>query len=219
MPLPPSPARARNRSAGILFLAATAITILAGRWAEGLFTVSEFVHFSVNFPTVQGKETAARERIGGPWAMIPESEWRGYPAGGILAWGREGEIRVDMGKQAWIKRLVQPRDLTLSTHWLRNVGTRPYRIQLEIDMCGLPLAWETFERHWNPQTHSALRMLEPGQLFNMDWHLTIPPERFHQPLICAGSLRVRDAENQELLTLLPITIVNSRPGKDIHQVP
>ena len=196
----------------VLFAAGLAVTVLAGRWAQGLYSQSEFVHFCVNFPTVPGAETLTRDELGGPWARIPDDKWEGYPPGGLLAWGREGAIVVDLGRQGFVKRLIQPNDVTLSTHWLRNVGTRPYRIRLELDMCGMPLEWETFERHWDDQAKESSRDIHPRARFNMDWHITIPPELRDAELICDGGLRVIDAHADELLTFLPIRIIDSGKG-------
>ncbi len=43
----------------------------------------------------------------------------------------------------------------------------------------------------------------------MDWFFTIPPEQREQEMICDGELRVIDADSDELLTDLPVQIVNS----------
>ncbi|MBW2254104.1 MAG: hypothetical protein JRI25_05830 [Deltaproteobacteria bacterium] len=198
--------------AGFLFACAFVFALLAGRWAQGLFTTSEFVHFSVNFPTVLGAEVAPREQIGGPWAMLPASEWEGYPAGGMLVWGREGEIVVDVGRQGLLKRWLQPNDITLSTHWLRNVGTEPRRIGLALEMCGLPVTWETFERGWDDQNKVATRTLLPGEIFNMDWHVTLSAGQRGRPVLCDGAVVVRDAEDGTVLTRLPLRIVDSTAG-------
>jgi len=197
--------------AGLLFGGAFVLALLAGRWAQGLFTTSEFVHFSVNFPTVPGPGVASRAEIGGPWATLSDAEWHGYPAGGMLVWGREGAIVVDVGRQGVLKRWLQPNDLTLSTHWLRNVGTEPTRIGLALEMCGLLVAWETFERAWDDREKVATRTLAPGEVFNMDWHVTLPARR--DPVICDGAVLVRDAADGRLLTRLPVRIVDSTAGE------
>jgi hypothetical protein len=193
-----------------LFTVGLLLTIIAGRWAMGLFTQSEFVHFSVNFPTEPGTEQASRHDVGGPWSMLSDDEWSGYPRGGLIAWGREGSINIDLGGQGILKRLIQPDDVTLSTHWLRNVGIRPYRIKLDIDMCAMPVEWETFETHWDQETRSSTREVRPGKLFNMDWRLTVPRDRRERSVVCDGGVRVMDADTEKLLTFLPIKIINSR---------
>ncbi len=125
--------QSRGRARAV-FLAAVVLTLLAGRWSYGLFTTSEFIHFSVNFPTANHAPAMTAEELGGPWAMDSELREQPIPAGGILVWGREGEITVDMGRQGIIKELLQPRDLTLSSHWIRNVGKEPRRIHLDLDL-------------------------------------------------------------------------------------
>ena len=181
-----------------------------GRWSQSLFTQSESVHFSVNFPTGGGAQTMSCCDLGGPWANNPEQNENDYPAGGVLTWGREGEIVVDVGKEGFLKRTLQPGFLNLSTHWLRNVGTRPYQIGLEMEMCGLDLEWDTFESSWDPVSQTFTRLIEPGKVVNMDWYITIPPDDLDQSTICEGQLKVLDAQNQSLVTTLPIKIINSR---------
>ena len=191
------------------FMFATAF----GLWSQTLFTAAESVHFSVNFPTEAGESGAQTMPccdLGGPWASIPEQDWEGYPAGGVLVWGTEGCIVLDVGKEGTLKRIFQPGLINLSTHWLRNVGVKPYQIQLEMDLCGFETEWETHEASWDLVTKMSTGMIEPGEVFNMDWYFHIPPEDFNQPVVCKGGLEVFDAETGESLTKLPITIINSR---------
>ncbi len=198
----------------LIFSIACLLTVLAGRWAQGLFIVSEFVHFSINFPTAPGHDTRTREQIGGPWAMLDDDEWEGVPAGGLIVWGREGEIVVDLGQQGVIKRTVQSHDVTLSTHWLRNVGTKPYAIGLAVDMCGLPVEWETFEVSWDEHKKVSTRVIDPGAFFNMDWHVTVPADQRDAKTICNGGVKVTDADTGELLTFFPISLINSAASKE-----
>jgi len=199
----------RRRRLLVAALAAGA-TILAGRWAVSLFRASEFVHFSVNFPTGPGAAVLPRATVGGPWSRIPDEEWDGYPAGGLVAWGTEGAIRVDLGKAGLLKRMLQPWVVSLSSHWIRNVGQLERRIRLELDACGLPVRWETFEAAWDPASHATTRAIPPGGTFSMDWVLDVPPARRASPILCVGALRVFDAETGALLTELPLTLVNDR---------
>jgi hypothetical protein len=194
-------------SLGVLgFLFAT----LFGRWSQYLFTNSELIHFSVNFPGTGRAETMACCDLGGPWARERDPQSTDYAAGGLLPWGEEGRIVVDLGKQGLPKRLLQPNFISLSSHWLRNVGTQPYRIKLDMEMCGFELEWETFEAEWDPVTHSSTRAIEPGDTFNADWFIKIPPELRDQAVVCEGQLSVSDAETGASLSELPITIINSR---------
>jgi hypothetical protein len=180
-----------------------------GRWAQSLFTVSELIHFSVNFPSEGRAETTSCCNVGGPWARDYGDDWNDYPEGGLLAYGEEGALVIDVGRQGWLKRALQPNRISISSHWLRNVGVQSYRIRLEMVMCELETEWLTFERDWDQETQTATRYVEPGDTFNMDWFFKIPPEQRDQTLICEGELRVLDADSDTLLTDLPIQIVNS----------
>ena len=192
---------------GLLF--ATAF----GLWSQSLFTQSESIHFSVNFPAEEGDSGAQTMDccdLGGPWANIPEQEWKGYPAGGILVWGTEGCIIVDVGKEGALKKALQPGFINLSTHWLRNVGVKPYQIRLDMNLCNFEMEWETHEASWDPRTKTSTRMIEPGEVFKMDWYFHIPNEAINQPIICKGGLEVFDAQTDISLSELAITVINSQ---------
>ena len=193
----------------LLALAGFAFAIGFGKWAQALFTKSELMHFSVNFPSEGRAETMSCCDVGGPWARTYGDDWNDYPEGGLLAYGEEGALVVDVGQQGVLKRTLQPNLLSISSHWLRNVGTQPYRIKLEMEMCELEMEWLTFERDWDQESQSSTRYIEPGDSFNMDWFFTIPPEQRNQEMICDGELRVIDADSDEVLTDLPVQIVNS----------
>ena len=183
-----------------------------GLWSQTLFTQSESIHFSVNFPSEEGEsgaKTMACCDLGGPWARIPTQNWTGYPAGGVLVWGTEGCIVLDVGREGMLKRALQPGLINLSTHWLRNVGVQPYQIRLDMDLCGFELEWETHESSWDPVTQTTTRMIEPGEVYNMDWYFHIPSNNFNQQVVCKGALQVFDAQTGDLLTRLPINIINS----------
>jgi hypothetical protein len=109
-----------------------------------------------------------------------------------------------------LKRALQPNYLSISTHWLRNVGTRPYRIRLAMEMCGWDLEWVTFERDWDAGAKVSTRFVDPGDTYNMDWFFTVPKQERPQEMICEGGLDVYDADTDDLLTALPIKIINSR---------
>lgn len=185
------------------------VTVFLGRWGKALFTTSEFVHFSVNFPTVEGVPQAPRSVVGGPWLRQSASEWQGYPSGGVLVWGDEGHLTVDLGQQGLIKRVAQPNTLTLSSHWLRNVGTVPYSFCIVFDACGMPVTWDTFEENWDFGAHCTTRTVLPGDTFNMDWIIRIPKQRRQRKHICSGSIDIVDPKSQLLLTRFPISIVDS----------
>ena len=181
-----------------------------GLWAQSLFVTSELVHFSVNFPSDGRAETMSCCDLGGPWARDRDPDWNDYPAGGVLVYGEEGAVVIDTGQQGFLKNALQPHYLSISSHWLRNVGTQPYQIRLDMDMCGWDLKWVTFERDWDPDSKITTRFIDPGESYNMDWFFTIPSEQRDQATICEGQLDVYDAETDDLLTELPIVIVNSK---------
>lgn len=180
-----------------------------GKWAQSLFTKSELMHFSVNFPSKGRAQTMSCCDVGGPWARTYGDDWNDYPEGGLLAYGEEGALVVDVGQQGLLKQTLQPNLISISSHWLRNVGTQPYRIRLEMEMCELEMNWLTFERDWDQAAQTSTRYIEPGDTYNMDWFFKIPPGQRNQSMICDGELRVIDADSDMILTNLPVQIVNS----------
>jgi len=197
----------------IIGLSACIIALILGRWAIGLAHVSELVHFSINFPVGTGHETMPRSDLGGPWTMLDDGEWQGYPEGGLIVWGREEKIVVDLGRQSFIKRMVQPNYISVSSHWVRNVGTRPYTVRVESDLCGLDYKYESFESSWNNDTATLDRPIPPGETFNLDWYIRIPEERRSDEIICSGEIRIVNAETDDVLTRLPLSIVNTEAGE------
>lgn len=197
----------------VFALAGFLFAVVFGLWARSLFTISESVHFSVNFPAGEG--VAASEvmnccDLGGPWARLSPEEWFKYPSGGVLVWGREGSIVIDVGREGFLKRTLQHGYVNLSSHWIRNVGLKPYQIQLDMQLCDLELEWETHEASWDSVNKVSKREIDPGEVFNMDWYFQIPPEYLKRNVVCEGTLEVLDANTQASLSLLPIAIINSR---------
>ena len=187
--------------------------VIFGLWAKSLFTISESVHFSVNFPAGDGVDASEVMNccdLGGPWTSLSPEEWFKYPSGGVLVWGREGSVILDVGKEGFLKRVLQPGYINLSSHWIRNVGVKPYQIQLDMDLCGMEMEWETHEASWDPMSKVSTRQIDPGEVFNMDWYFWIPRQDINRSVICEGTLAVHDAQNQDLLSSLPIIIINSR---------
>jgi hypothetical protein len=228
-------------AAGFLF------AIFFGLWARSLTTISESVHFSVNFPASAGNSSPGTSSsfgaaddchdAGSPQQSLASTDveqnnpassveqnnpasgaeqknlpsnaaWNNYSVGGIA--GTEGYVLIDLGQENWLKRLIQPRFVNLSTHRLRNVGTKPYKVRLEMNLCDLEPEWETPEAAWDQATQSSTRYIYPGAAFNMDWYLDIPAEVMQQAVICRGQLKVVDTEAGDLLAVLPINIFNSR---------
>ena len=175
----------------LLFTGGLAIAASIGLWSKSLFTISESIHFSVNFPAgenIRSGETMNCCDLGSPWERAFGSEWNNYPAGGVLVWGTEGQVLVDVGQEGWLKKFTQPHFLNLSSHWVRNVGVKPYKVHMQMDLCNFEMEWETPEADWNQKTHTTTRYIEPGKTFNMDWYIHIPPENFDQHIICTGKL-------------------------------
>jgi hypothetical protein len=177
-------------------------------WSKSMTTI-RIVHFG-EFPHQWDISPGKNEllRFASPWNDF--GEWKDYPAGGVSTWGTSGNVLVDVGQEGWLKHTLQPNFLNISSHWIRNVGVKPYKIRLEMSLCDFELDWDTPEANWDQATHSTTLYIPPSRTFNMDWNFHIPPEKMQQAVVCKGQLEVFDAETGDSLTVLPITILNSR---------
>jgi hypothetical protein len=144
---------------------------------------AESVHYSLNFPA------------------------RGYAAGGEGAMGKSGHVIVNVGNTGIIKRLLQPNEVNLSSHWVKNVGDTPRRIRLEAEGVQYPLKWASMERSWDDRTLTLGRRLKPGESVTVDWELTLP-RPLPNGIIVDSRIVVYDADTGERLTAMPIRIVN-----------
>jgi hypothetical protein len=171
----------RGRSA-LLFATAMAVAFALGAFRNTMAD-AESVHYALNFPAV------------------------GSAAGGIGAMGATGGVVVDLANTGFIKRVLQPHEVNLSSHWVKNVGDRPRRIRLEAAGVKYPLRWDSMERTWDERTRTIGRVLVPGESVTVDWYLTLP-RPLPTGVLVDTRVAVIDADTGERLTELPIHIVN-----------
>jgi hypothetical protein len=173
--------KARWRYA-LLFAAAMAAAFALGALRTTMAD-AESVHYSLNFPA------------------------SGTAAGGEGAMGKSGRVVVDLANTGLIKRMLQPNEVNLSSHWVKNVGDITRRIRLEAEGVAYPLRWDSMERTWDSRTRTLGRPLKPGEYVTVDWTLTLP-----RPLptgtIVDSHIVVFDADTGERLTEMPIHVVN-----------
>jgi hypothetical protein len=144
---------------------------------------AESVHYSLNFPA------------------------RGFAAGGEGAMGKSGHVIVNLGNTGFIKQLLQPNEVNLSSHWVKNVGDKVRRIRLEAEGVQYPLKWASIDKSFDERTHTIQRPLQPGESVTVDWDLTLP-RPLPEGLIVDSRIVVYDADTGERLTAMPIRIVN-----------
>ncbi len=174
--------RGRKATYLLLFVAAMAFAFGLGAYRNTMGD-AESVHYSLNFPA------------------------RGYAAGGEGAMGKSGHVIVNLGNTGIIKRLLQPNEVNLSSHWVKNVGDTPRRIRLAAEGVQYPLQWSSIDRSFDPRTLVVGRTLPPGDAVTIDWELTLP-RPLPEGLIVDSRIVVYDADTGERLTAMPIRIVN-----------
>jgi hypothetical protein len=165
-----------------LFVAAMSAAFALGAF-RGTMADAESVHYSLNFPAV------------------------GTAAGGEGAMGTSGRVIVDLANTGFIKQVLQPNEINLSSHWVKNVGDRPRRIRLEAEGVTYPLRWDSMERTWDGRTRTIGRALAPGESVTVDWYLTLP-RPVPTGVLVDSHIIVIDADTGERLTEMPIHIVN-----------
>jgi len=174
----------------VAFSVVVILTLGSSVYAEMVLGPTELVHFWVPFPA----------NVARPMS-IP------IPGGGTVF---ARPIIVDVHKQGIFKRVFNPWIIGLSTHWLVNVGDRPYRIGLKLVNTTIPIKWEVSAGiPWDPESKTFARPIEPGKMvpeLGVDWFFYIPEEMRALPVWYRGGLEVFDADRGETLTLIPITI-------------
>jgi hypothetical protein len=166
----------------LMFAIAMAAAFLLGAFRNTMGD-AESVHYALNYPA------------------------RGFAAGGEGATGTSGHVIVNLGNTGFIKRLLQPGEVNLSSHWVKNVGDKPRRIRLEAEGVQYPLAWASIDASFDARTRTLGRALQPGEAVTVDWELTLPVP-LPEGLIVDSRIVVYDADTGERLTAMPIRIVN-----------
>jgi hypothetical protein len=168
------------------FLVALGVAFGIGAF-RGTMSSAESVHFSINYPA------------------------KGKDAGGPGPTAKLGFVAVDVSKTGFLKALVQPRVVNLSSHWLRNVGDKPLRIRLAIEGIKSPVRWDSTEKTWDQENHAIMRPLAPGETVTVDWFITLPdPLPADATVVEKGRIVVYDAESGAQLSALPLSIINSK---------
>ena len=176
--------RGRRARYLLLFLAAMAAAFSLGAYRNTMGD-AESVHYSLNFPA------------------------RGFAAGGEGAMGKSGHVIVNLANTGFIKQFLQPNEVNLSSHWVKNVGDKSRRIRLEAEGVQYPLKWDSIDKYWDERTRTIQRPLAPGESVTVDWELTLPRPLPDTDLIVDARIVVYDADTGDRLTAMPIRIVNS----------
>jgi len=174
----------------LAFVIVMILTIGSSLYAEVVLGPTELVHFWVPFPA----------RVTRPMT-VP------IPSGGTVF---TRPILVEVHKQGIFKRAINPWVIGLSTHWLVNVGDRPYRIGLRLVNTTLPVKWEASAGiPWDSESKTFAHPIEPGKMIpelGIDWFFYIPEDVRSLQVWYSGGLVVFDTDSGETLTFLPITI-------------
>lgn len=174
-----------SRVRAAAFFAAALVFVLGLGWYRAAISDAESVHFALNYPA------------------------SGTAAGGVGAMGKDGIVVVNLADTGVLKRMVQPNLINLSSHWLRNVGTRPRRVSLEITGTSYPVRWESNEKTWEPATHTIGRSLAPSSTATVDWYIELPDRLPPGDVLVDARILVRDTADMSVLTSLPLKVVKN----------
>lgn len=170
------------------------LTIGAGVYAQE-YGKAEMVHFRVAVPADTIREPTMVNGAGRPVAMAP--------------------ITINLAGRGLLKMIFNGAIEGISTHGIVNVGKKPVRVRMEMVNTTVPVRWEVSANHaYDAETRTFTDPLLPGNsIANLaiDWYFEIPQKNLYDPVVYEGGLRFTDADTGELLTFLPIRIVNGNP--------
>ena len=191
---------------GIILLALTPITwgYIAGKIPQkktiaGIFFICALC---ITLGSSYYSAHLAKSEIVHFWVFFPAG--RGPPA---------SPLEIYVNDQGFLKRILNPWMIALSTHWIINTGDKPYIVGLRLVNCTIPVEWEVNAGiPWDHETKTFTQPLEPGEgvpYLGIDWIFHIPKEIRPQRIWYDGGLAVIDSETGETLSFIPITIYGS----------
>ena len=179
-------------SAAIMF----SMTLGAGAYAAD-FGKSELTHFWVATPAGNVTKSMTMRGAGPPVTMAPQI--------------------INLDARGYLKHMIQPNVEGLSTHWIYNLGKRPYKIHMELVNLTIPVKWEVNSNYpYDPVNHTFTKPLPPGGSIpnlGIDWIFDLPADKMRTNnipvgglMIYNGGLMLTDADTHQLLTFIPIQL-------------
>ncbi len=166
-----------------------ALTFGASVYAKRVLNTTELVHFFIPFPA--GKVIRPMT-IDGPD-------------------GRRFFVRplsIDVNRRGILKRLFNPGIEGVSTHWLINTGSVPYRIGMKLTNVHVPVRWEVGAGiPWDPESRTFTEVVGPGKSvpdLGVDWLFEFSKEKRSENVWYDGELVIFDADTGEDLTVIPL---------------
>jgi hypothetical protein len=177
----------------IAFAAALTFLLTVGAAVYAFdFGQAEMVHFRVAVPGGNITTPTTLKGAGAPLDVAP--------------------IIIDLQQRGNLKKVLNPGIEGISTHTITNIGKKPVRIRMELVNSTIPIRWEVSANlAYDPDTRTFIEPLQPGESIKnlgIDWFFLIPDERLHDAIVYEGGLLLSDADTGEMLTFLPITVVN-----------
>lgn len=154
-----------------------------------------------------GMSIAGAER--GSFAMNFPSEG-GKPSAGPSAKALTGSISVPLDGAGFVKRILQPNVIEVSSHGVRNVGSTPRRIRFETTgfdataTAPVTMEWHSRDLAWNPDTHEIERDLAPGQAVDFGLTVTLPDPLPAIAVPLQGVILVKDVSTNQVLSELDV---------------
>jgi len=166
-----------------------ALTIGASVYAKRVLNTTELVHFFIPFPA---GNVVRPMTLDGPD-------------------GRRFFVRplsIDVNRRGILKRLFNPGIEGVSTHWLINTGSIPYRIGMKLTNVHVPVRWEVGAGiPWDPDSRTFTETVGPGKSvpdLGVDWLFEFSKETRNETVWYDGSLVIYDADTGEDLTVIPL---------------
>lgn len=125
-------------------------------------------------------------------------------------------IVLDLAKQSWPKKIVQPGIVSMSTgHGPMGIqNTSNEELVVQVVLKGFPgeVELEMPGVEYDEKTLIFKQPLKPKQLFKMEITLEIPKQYRNKLIGFSGEIQFLNHQNNTLLSSIPVHVVNSKYG-------
>lgn len=125
-------------------------------------------------------------------------------------------IVLDLAKQGWPKKLVQPGLVQISNGHgpmgIQNISNQDLYVQVSLKSFPGEVELEIPELEYDKETYAFMKPLKAEQVFKVDLAVEIPKEYRNKLVGFSGVIQFINQKDQSLLSSIPVHIVNSEFG-------
>lgn len=125
-------------------------------------------------------------------------------------------IVLDLAKQGWPKKIVQPGFVQISTGHgpmgIQNVGDKALFVQVSLKGFPGDVELDMPDVDYDADSLTIKGPLQPQQLFKMDLAVEVPKDYRDKLIGFSGEIQFLNQKDKSLLSSIPVHIVNSEYG-------